>query len=136
MLIIMTRIARPATNGDGSRTFRERRPLRSVSHFLVSPVNAGCLGGASAPAPRSALRIDSFPLLELQHLDAALAVVRSLYEARISLCGVVFVSARMGSGLDTLIAAIRPHLTEGPPFYDVDILVDRPEKFIAADIIR
>ncbi|HPE64722.1 MAG TPA: GTPase Era [Synergistales bacterium] len=68
--------------------------------------------------------------------EAALAAVRSIYEARISLCGVVFVSARMGRGLDTLIAAIRPHLPEGPPFYDEDILVDRPEKFIAAEIIR
>ncbi len=68
--------------------------------------------------------------------EAALAAVRSLYEGRLSLCGAVFVSARMGRGLDALIAAIRPHLPEGPPFYDEDILVDRPEKFIAAEIIR
>ena len=68
--------------------------------------------------------------------EAALAAVRSLYEARLSLCGAVFVSAKMGRGLDALIAAIRPHLPEGPPFYDEDILVDRPEKFIAAEIIR
>lgn len=68
--------------------------------------------------------------------EAALAAVRSLYEARLPLCGAVFVSARMGKGLDALVGAIRPHLPEGPPFYDDDILVDRPEKFIAAEIIR
>ncbi len=68
--------------------------------------------------------------------EAALAAVRSLYEARLPLRGAVFVSARMGKGLDALVGAIRPHLPEGPPFYDDDILVDRPEKFIAAEIIR
>jgi len=68
--------------------------------------------------------------------EAALAAVRPLYEARLPLRGAVFVSARMGKGLDALVGAIRPHLPEGPPFYDDDILVDRPEKFIAAEIIR
>jgi GTP-binding protein Era len=68
--------------------------------------------------------------------EGALAAVGRLYRQRLSFCGEIFVSARTGKGLDALLAAIRPHLPEGPPFYDEDILVDRPEKFIASEMIR
>ncbi len=62
--------------------------------------------------------------------------VRALYGSGLELQGAVYISARTGRGLDSLVESIRPFLPEGPPCYDEDILVDRPEKFIAAEIIR
>lgn len=62
--------------------------------------------------------------------------VRALYESGLKLQGAVYISARTGKGLDSLVESIRPFLPVGPPCYDEDTLVDRPEKFIAAEIIR
>ena len=60
----------------------------------------------------------------------------SLYSARIPLSGTAAVSARTGEGIPGLLSLIARHLPEGPPIYAEDIVVDRPEKFIAAEIIR
>ncbi len=66
----------------------------------------------------------------------ACARVRELYGRSVDLEGVVCVSARTGAGLDALLKAIVPCLPEGPPFYDEDMIVDVPEKFLASEIIR
>jgi len=62
--------------------------------------------------------------------------VAALYGTRISPAGAVAVSAKTGRGIPELVSVIVKHLPEGPPFYDEDIFVDRPEKFIASEIIR
>ncbi|MBQ3446993.1 MAG: GTPase Era [Synergistaceae bacterium] len=48
----------------------------------------------------------------------------------------VAISAKARRGLDALIAAIMPHIPEGEPVYDPDILMDTTEKFMASEIIR
>ena len=46
------------------------------------------------------------------------------------------ISAKTRRGLDTLMAALMPHIPEGEPIYDPEILMDTTEKFMASEIIR
>lgn len=49
---------------------------------------------------------------------------------------IVPVSARTGSQIPELLAAIRPYLPEGPALYDKDDITDRNERFLAAETVR
>jgi len=49
---------------------------------------------------------------------------------------IVPLSARSGDGVPVLLEAIRRLLPEGPPLFPEDTLTDRPERFIAAEIVR
>lgn len=59
-----------------------------------------------------------------------------LYEELFTFAGRVAISAKTGRGLDSLMAAIMPHIPEGEAIYDPDILMDTTEKFMASEIIR
>ena len=49
---------------------------------------------------------------------------------------IVPVSAKTGKNEDGLLAALAEHLPEGVPMYEADTLTDRPERFLAAELIR
>ncbi len=49
---------------------------------------------------------------------------------------IVPVSARNGRGIDTLLEQVAQCLPLAPRMYDDDMLTDRPERFLAAEIIR
>ena len=49
---------------------------------------------------------------------------------------IVPVSARGGAGLDALLGELARHLPVAAPMYEADTLTDRPERFLAAEIIR
>ena len=49
---------------------------------------------------------------------------------------VLAVSAVTGAGLDTLLAALRAHIPEGPFHYDPEELATQPLRFFAAEFIR
>ncbi len=49
---------------------------------------------------------------------------------------IVPISARSGDGVPVLLEEIRKLLPEGPPLFPEDTLTDRPERFIAAEIVR
>lgn len=49
---------------------------------------------------------------------------------------IVPVSAEKGGNLDALLAAAGRYLPEGPPIFGPEDLTDRPERFLAAEIIR
>ena len=59
-----------------------------------------------------------------------------LYEELYTFADKVAISARTKRGLDSLMAALMPHIPEGEPIYDPDILMDTTEKFMASEIIR
>lgn len=46
------------------------------------------------------------------------------------------ISAATGEGIDELLKHILSYLPEGPQYYPEDMITDRPERFIAAEIIR
>jgi len=49
---------------------------------------------------------------------------------------VVPVSAAKGTQVDRLLVAIKPYLPEGPVIYGEDEVTDRPERFLAAELLR
>jgi GTPase len=49
---------------------------------------------------------------------------------------VIPISAGTGLQVDTLLASIRAHLPEAPPFFGRDEMTDRPGRFLAAELIR
>jgi len=53
-----------------------------------------------------------------------------------SLRAIVPVSATKGTNVDRLIGELWPLLPEGPPLYGPDMLTDRSERFLAAELIR
>ena len=59
-----------------------------------------------------------------------------LYEELYTFAGKAAISAKTKRGLDSLMAALMPHIPEGEPIYDPDILMDTTEKFMASEIIR
>ncbi|MEI7969877.1 MAG: GTPase Era [Betaproteobacteria bacterium] len=46
------------------------------------------------------------------------------------------ISAEKGSQCDALLTALAPLLPEGPALYDIDQVTDRPERFLAGEIVR
>jgi GTP-binding protein Era len=49
---------------------------------------------------------------------------------------IVPISALRLDGTDELLEAIVRHLPEGEPFFDEEVLTDKPERFFAAEIVR
>jgi len=49
---------------------------------------------------------------------------------------VVPVSAAKGTQVDRLLVAVKPYLPEGPVIYGEDEVTDRPESFLAAELLR
>jgi GTPase len=46
------------------------------------------------------------------------------------------VSASKGTQVRALLEEVRKHLPEGPPTYEADEITDRPERFLAAELVR
>ncbi|GHN35730.1 GTPase Era [Lactobacillus delbrueckii] len=46
------------------------------------------------------------------------------------------ISARQGNGVDDLLKTLKDYLPEGPQYYASDEVTDRPEYFVAAEMIR
>ena len=46
------------------------------------------------------------------------------------------VSATKGTQLKALLGEVRKHLPEGEPTYEADEITDRPERFLAAELVR
>ena len=68
--------------------------------------------------------------------DDRLAQTTKRWSQRFDFAHIVPISALQGRQLDTLVAVLEGMLPEGPPFYAEDMLTDRAERFIVAEIIR
>ena len=69
------------------------------------------------------------------HPDELLSIIDS-YKNLGDFAEIVPISASQGNNVSELIKTIAKYLPEGPQFYDVDQLTDRPEYFIVAELIR
>ncbi|SHF33622.1 GTPase Era [Desulforamulus putei] len=58
------------------------------------------------------------------------------YKDLLPFAEVIPVSALAGDNVDRLIDTIIKYLPEGPQYYPADMITDRPERFIMAEIIR
>ena len=64
------------------------------------------------------------------------AIKAKLLEYKINENKIVAMSALTGEGVDNLTDILVEYLEEGPQYYPSDMVTDRPERFIAAEIIR
>ncbi|MDU1055822.1 MAG: GTPase Era [Negativicoccus succinicivorans] len=58
------------------------------------------------------------------------------YRQKFNFTEIVPISARDGYQIDTLLDVLRDHLPEGPQYYPEDMVTDRPERNIMAELIR
>lgn len=72
----------------------------------------------------------------LKQTDAVLPILEAYQSAGVELSAMVPVSALEGDNLDGLLNAALGLLPEGPMLYPEDMLTDRAERFIAAELIR
>src|SRR5450432_3155682 len=67
---------------------------------------------------------------------ASLLPTLERWNARNELRALVPISARSGTNVDQLVNELWALLPEGPPLYGPDMLTDRTERFLAAELIR
>jgi GTPase len=72
---------------------------------------------------------------QVKDKGALLPLIES-WHARGTFAAVVPVSAKRGVGVDGLVRELLSLLPEGPPLYSDDMLTDRTERFLAAELIR
>ena len=73
---------------------------------------------------------------DLMNGETAAVRLASLYRDAGITGGGVSVSAKRKTKLDALIDAIACRLGESSPIYDEDVLTDKPERFLASEMIR
>ncbi len=100
------------------------RPIQSVEREIAQNI-------AKTGLP-CILVLNKVDLVAKENLLPMIADYSSIHEFE----SIVPISARTGDGVDILINDIKDQLSEGPQFYDEDMVTDQPEKQIAAEIIR
>lgn len=79
-------------------------------------------------------------VLAVNKMDAVdtgrLAETLDRWSRRFDFTRIIPVSARQGTQVAALLTVLEALLPEGPPFYGEDMLTDRAERFIVAEIIR
>jgi GTP-binding protein Era len=122
--------------------------VKSIAE-AVSGVDA-CLLVADASAKPAAAELELIERFKAQHLPAILALNKidlirekegiiekiNSYAQLFDFNAVVPLSAKNGSGMDTLVEELSGLAEEGPHFFDDDTLTDQPERVLAAEIIR
>jgi GTPase len=77
-------------------------------------------------------------LNKVDRIDDKSKVARALTEAaaRRDFAALVPISAEKGKQVAALLGEIRKRLPEGPAIYEEDEITDRPERFLAAEMVR
>lgn len=88
------------------------------------------LGEARCPVVLAINKVDV-----LKDKPSLLPLLES-WARRPELRAVVPISAKRGTNVDRLLGELWPLLPEGPPLYGPEMLTDRTERFLAAELIR
>ena len=77
-------------------------------------------------------------LNKVDRVDDKSRVVATLEDStkRRDFAALVPVSAEKGTQVRALLEEVRKHLPEQPPMYEEDEITDRPERFLAAELVR
>lgn len=78
------------------------------------------------------LVINKIDMIKKEEVLPVIDVYRKIYD----FADIVPVSAKNGDNKDSLIDVIFSHLSEGPMYYEEDVVTDQPMRQIAAEIIR
>ena len=73
--------------------------------------------------------------LDLIEKERVLPII-SRYTEKYPFEGVVPISAKMKTNLDSLLDEIKKHLPAGPQYYPEDMVTDQPERLIVAELVR
>jgi GTP-binding protein Era len=104
--------------------------------------------GFEEPANNSALnsilrilgKTDKFAILAINKIDLLkkenLLPIIEIYYKMNRFDSIIPVSALYGDGLETLIREIKKRLSPGPQFFPPDMVTDRSEEFLIAEIVR
>ena len=101
-----------------------RRPDHEAETFLIEH-----LAALRNPVVLAVNKMDTVPA------DALIQTLEH-WSQRFAFAHMVPISALRGTQVKELAAILEALLPEGPPFYGEDMLTDRAERFIAAEIIR
>jgi len=83
-------------------------------------------------APRTILALNKIDLIKKPLLLPLIERYSKLHEFE----EIIPISARIGAGLEELMAAVIKLLPEGPRYFPPEIYTDQPERFLAGEIIR
>ena len=83
-------------------------------------------------APRTILLLNKIDVIAKPRLLPLIDQYSKLHEFE----EIIPISAREGSGLESVMEAVLKCLPEGPHYYPVDMYTDQPERFLASEIIR
>lgn len=100
------------------------RPIQDIERDIAQNI-----GKTGLPC---ILVMNKADIVEKENLLPMIADYSSMHD----FASIVPLSAKTGDGVDLLIKDIEEHLSEGPRFYDEDMVTNQPEKQIAAEIIR
>lgn len=81
-------------------------------------------------------RILAFNKIDLLDDRTALLEKTAELTGKIDFDAVVYLSAEKRKGLDDLLDEAFRHLPEGEPVHDPDLFTDKPERFLAAELVR
>ncbi|NBD96354.1 MAG: GTPase Era [Gammaproteobacteria bacterium] len=81
-------------------------------------------------------RILAFNKIDLLDDRSALLAKTAELTGQVAFDAVVYLSAEKGKGFDDLLDEVFRCLPEGEPTFDPDLFTDKPERFLAAEMIR
>jgi GTPase len=114
--------------------------LKEVDLILFLVEANGLPGPGDRKIVEQLEQVDTPVLLVLNKMDLAAADfetrVLPRYKDLLEFGGVYPVSALQGQNLEALRSAIMEKMPSGPQYYPTEMVVDRPEEFLAAEIIR
>jgi len=73
--------------------------------------------------------------LDLIEKERALPIIAQ-YSSHYDFAGVVPISAKDGTNLDSLLDEAKKYLPDGPQYYPEDMVTDQPERLIVAEFVR
>lgn len=131
------------------------KPRTKLGEYMVGTAQAACrevdvvllmLDAAAATGAGDRYVVESLRevgapvLLVLNKTDLAaaqrVAELTAMYSEWFPFAGIVPVSALHQTNLEELLAEIVSLLPEGPRYYPEDMVIDQPERFIVAELIR
>lgn len=128
------------------RSMLNRAMNRAVTDALASADVALLVVDAAGLKPEDEAVIALLPkghpaVLAINKADQARNQERMLVTAKragelAQFAAIVPVSAKTGKNEEMLLKALAEHLPEGVPMYEADTLTDRPERFLASELIR
>lgn len=140
IVLVDTPGLRFGSNELGRRMFQEARAAVSEADVVLRVIDAARAGPDVAEgfdlSPSSAPTVVALNKVDLvRPKDRLLPMMQRLAEVA-GVEAIVPISALRNDGVDRLLGEVVARLPEGPPLYPPEMVTDRPERFMAAELVR